>query len=222
MKTLSNYSKILLGYNDNQPIYLDAPSWDCGWYWGFGYLGNKNCHYHVDRLTKIETYNHEAKAFTHEIVNLYDGFKRHFGDTFIIKRDKDVWTLAELFKTFYILKETAEVLWNGCSHLASNPCKDFIINKDEVMRINGIVLPQIFEEIYKVLMRNIDSEKVFSKLVNLNLKGDTQKVVEYMKENAIHTDDLKNIKDLTSADVSNINTYYWIDYYTNKNKVATN
>jgi hypothetical protein len=55
MKTLSNYEKILLGYNNNEPIYLSPPSWDCGWYWGFGYLGNKNCHYHVDGLTKIQS-----------------------------------------------------------------------------------------------------------------------------------------------------------------------
>ena len=59
-----NYKfKQLLGYTkyDHKPIYLDGFSWDCGWYWGFGYLGNKNCHYHVDGLEKIEKYNSEKK-----------------------------------------------------------------------------------------------------------------------------------------------------------------
>ena len=49
--------KIALGKVDGNTIYLSSPSWDCGWYWGFGYLGNKDCHYHIDGLTKIEKYN---------------------------------------------------------------------------------------------------------------------------------------------------------------------
>lgn len=137
MNTLSNYKKVLIGYNNNEPIYLSPPSWDCGWYWGFGYLGNKNCHYHVDGLAKD--------------CNLFDGFKKHFGETLKVT-DKQLWTLCELFKTFYILKETAEVLGIGGAHYTNNPCKDLIINKEEVERINNIVLPQIFEEIYKVLL----------------------------------------------------------------------
>ena len=58
MKTLINYSKkTFIGTVDGEKIYLSAPSWDCGWYWGFGYLGNNNCHYHVDGLKKEEKYN---------------------------------------------------------------------------------------------------------------------------------------------------------------------
>lgn len=220
MKTLSKYpAKIYLGKNDDEKIYLSAPSWDCGWYWGFGYIGSNNRHYHIDGLTTIETYNYEAKAFTHKSVNLYDGFKEHFGDTFIVKRDKDIWTLAELFKSFYTLRETAEMLGSGSAHLTNNPCKDLIINKAEVERINNVVLPQIFEEIYKILHRNIDSEKVFEKVVSINLKGDTQKVVDYMNENHISTDDLKNIKGLTNKDANIIHGYWWKEYHANKAKV---
>jgi hypothetical protein len=221
MKTLSNYTKILLGQKDGENIYLSPPSWDCGWYWGFGYLGNKNCHYHVDGLEKIETYDFEKSVRLYEFVNLYDGFKKHFGNSFIVKREKDIWTLAELFKTFYNLKETAEILGRGGSHLTSNPCKDLIINKDETERINNIVLPQIFEEIYKILYRNADSEKTFKKLVSINLKGNTQKVVDFMKENQIHTDDLKNIDGLTKDDYNIIHTYFWRDFHATKNDKKT-
>ena len=52
--------KVKKDYKDstiaNKYLYIDKHSWDCGWYWGFGYLGNKNCHYHVDGLKKIEKY----------------------------------------------------------------------------------------------------------------------------------------------------------------------
>jgi hypothetical protein len=56
-----------------------------------------------------------------------------------------------LVLTAYTLKNTAEVLGRGGSHMTNNPCKDLIINKDEVTRINNIVLPQIFYELYKLL-----------------------------------------------------------------------
>lgn len=151
MKTTKFDNRIKLGEVDNAPIFLSAPSWDCGWYWGFGYLGNKDCHYHVEGLTKIEKYNHEAKAFTHESVSLYDGFKRHFGESFILKDDNKIWTLAELFATFYCLKETAEVLGRGGSHYTTNPIAEIIKNTDEVKRINEVVLPQLFDAIYDVL-----------------------------------------------------------------------
>lgn len=202
MKTLSNYSKVLLGYNDNQPIYLSPPSWDCGWYWGFGYLGNNNCHYHIDGLSKDK--------------NLFDAFKEHFGDTLRV-RESDLWTLVELFGTFYALKTTTEVLGRGGSHYTSNPCKDLITNKDEVTRINNIVLPQVFEEIYKILQRNTGNDKLFKKLVAINLKGNTQKVVEFMNENSIKTDDLKAIKDLSKEDYYIIHSYWYKDFHA-KNK----
>ena len=216
MKTLSNYTKILLGYNNNEPIYLSPPSWDCGWYWGFGYLGNKNSHYHVDGLTKIETYNSDTKVFTTKSVNLYDGFIEHFGKTLRVRKS-DLWTLVELFKTFYTLKETAEVLGRGGSHYTTNPAKDIIINKDEVERINNVVLPQIFEEIYKILYRNVDNDKVNKELISLNLKGNTNKVVDFMLENNIKTDDLKDIEGLTKDDYYIIHSYYYKRYHANKN-----
>jgi len=138
MKTFKKFKRVCLGKVGGKRIYLSPPSWDCGWYWGFGYLGNKDCHYHVKGLM--------------EKTNLFDGIKQHFDDgTFVLKQDKDTWILSELFATFYALRKTAEVLGRGGSHYTSNPCKDIITNKQEVKRINEIVLPAIFDEIYKLL-----------------------------------------------------------------------
>ncbi len=138
MKTISNYpDKFYLGKSGGERIYLTAPSWDCGWYWGFGYLGNKNCHYHVDGLSKNS--------------DLFDGFKKHFGDTFIIKNDSDIWLLSELFETFYHFKKFAEVYHIGGSNYTNNPLKEIIKNGAELKRINEVILPHVFEEIYKVL-----------------------------------------------------------------------
>lgn len=147
--------KTFIGKKDGYNIYLTSPSWDCGWYWGFGYLGNNRCHYHVDGLKHIENYIKGEDGHFHltsEHVNLYEGFKRHFDeDTFIVKEDNDIWKLAELFETFYRLRETAEVFGRGGSHYTENPCKNILIDKELVNRINEVILPEIFEEIYKIL-----------------------------------------------------------------------
>lgn len=140
MKTLKFTNKIYMGNVDNEKIYLSAPSWDCNWYWGFGYLGNRNYQYHVDGLNAKEN------------INLFDAFKKHFdADTFIIKNDKALWTLCELFSTFYTLKEAAGVLGRGGAHYTTNPIADLIKNKDEVTRINEVILPALFDAIYDVL-----------------------------------------------------------------------
>jgi hypothetical protein len=163
-KLLSNYpSKVLIGINEGQKIYLSAPSWDCGWYWGFGYLGNSQTHYHVDGLKTREWYDAEKKCFQSERLNLFDGFKKHFGNSFKIT-DKDLWTLSELFETFYTLRKTAEVLGRGGAHLTSNPAAEVIKNPEEVTRINDVVLPQIFEEIYKIL-HNAEERSIRNLLV---------------------------------------------------------
>ena len=196
MKTLSNYSKMYLGTNEGEKIYLSPPSWDCGWYWGFGYLGNKNCHYHLDGLPKKEN------------TNLHDALIKHFGTSLQI-RPSHIWTFCELIQTFYTLKETAEVLGRGGCHYTTNPCKDLILNKDETDRINNIVLPQVFEEIYKILKANENNNQMFKELVKLNVKGDTSKVVNFMFEYNIHTDDLKGVEGITSHDFNIIHSYYW-------------
>lgn len=219
MKTnflLSEYpSKIFIGVRDGEEIYLSAPSWDCGWYWGFGYLGNENCHYHVDGLTKHESYDFDNRVWKYEFTSLFDGFKKHFGSSLIV-RDSQLWTLCELFQTFYTLKETAEVLGRGGAHYTTNPCKDIIMNTEEVTRINTVVLPAIFEAIYKILIPAQNNKTLDKKLVALYLEGDTSKVITFMVEHNISTDDLNAIDGLTKNDINYIHSAYWKWYHSNK------
>lgn len=139
METIRTYKeKTFLGKVNNERIYLYRPSWDCNWYWGFGYLGNRNCHYHVSGLMEQK--------------NLYNGLKEHFGDSFVVKNDNDIWTLAELFATFYTSRKASDMLHRGGgSNYTNNPLKDIIKNEAEYNRINSEILPALFDEIYKIL-----------------------------------------------------------------------
>lgn len=134
-------------------VYIERPSWDCGWYWGFGYLERWNYrkqdidfHTHID--TKFSTNKHGRPC------NWFDGMKDILDKGDVFKSDHDCWKFLEIVKTIYGLKETAEVLGRGGSHYAKNPCAELIMNHDEVRRINCKVIPALIDEMYKLLEAN--------------------------------------------------------------------
>jgi len=127
--------------DDRHACKLRAPSWDCGWYWGIGYLGHRDAHFHLNGVVK------EHKT------NMFDALRLEFGDTLAIKDEKDLWTFCELMQTAYTLRETAEVLGRGGTHYMTNPCADIVKNTAEVERINGTVLPAIFDAVEDILTK---------------------------------------------------------------------
>lgn len=141
-RTTKFEDNIFMGESGGLEEYLVAPSWDCDWYWGFGYLQNEGIHHHLDKLNKDK--------------NMFDAIKDYYGDTLndVLKEDKKLWIFCELMQTFYTLKETAEVLGRGGSHYTTNPIKELITNQKEVERINKIILPALFDEIYKLFNQN--------------------------------------------------------------------
>jgi hypothetical protein len=106
-----------------------------------GYLGHRDVHFHLDGVAKEHN------------TNMFDALRLEFGDTLTIKDDKDLWTFCELMRTAYTLKETAEVLGRGGSHYTTNPCADIVKNTAETERINGVVLPAIFDAVEDILTK---------------------------------------------------------------------
>ena len=143
----------LLGKDaDGTKHYLEAAHFDCGWYWGFGYIHTYtnnsrpsmsrdiNAHYHFDSFGRDK---HGRSCC------LYDGIKDALTDLTV--NDKELWTLCELMKTYYTMREYADLLSNGGAHYTTNPQRDLIKNNEELKRINEVVLPAIFEEVYNLL-----------------------------------------------------------------------
>lgn len=140
----------LLGSDKNGINYwLEEPKWDCGWYWGCGYVETYTNNKNPEKARDVESHQHFDGLFLNGKQNGYDTYKTFFKEMTV--NDKELWTLIEVMKTIYILKETAEVIGRGGSHYTTNPCKDIIINQEEVKRINEIVLPALFNEVKKIL-----------------------------------------------------------------------
>lgn len=134
-------------------VYLVAPKFECGWYWGFGYLERWN-----DRIGDIDFHSHLDSTLNSGRGNWRDRMREVFtkedGTAGLIPALQDgetLWTFCEIVKTIYSLQETAEVLGLGGSHITRNPCKELIQNAAEVDRLNKVVIPALIDELYKLL-----------------------------------------------------------------------
>lgn len=155
-RLLRDYPKfVLLGESKEfgGNVYLVAPEVESGWFWSFGYLERWN-----SSCDDIDFHSHLDDELNRQVVNWRDGMKALFtkedGATGLIpalQDDGTLWTFCEIAASIYQLKETAEFLLRGGSHITRNPCKELIQNPTEVHRINAVVIPALIDELYKLL-----------------------------------------------------------------------
>ena len=142
----------LLGKDaDGVYYWLEEGSFDCGWYWGFGYVEMYTDNKRPDWSEDIDSHQHFNGMFFNHNKNAYDAFKDFFADS--VLTDDELWKLVELMKSFYIAREYADMLYCGGAHYTGNPAKDIIKNDDEYNRINKVVIPAIMQKVYKLLSK---------------------------------------------------------------------
>ena len=140
----------LLGTDkDGIKYFLEEPSWDCGWYWGFGYIETYENNARPERSRDINSHQHATdfypdwvlsdKAILNERTFTYD----------------ECWTLAQLFNDFYTLKDLAETMrHNGKlgNYTSDNRGFDFrkIISASED-EINRKRIPEVMAKIIAIL-----------------------------------------------------------------------
>jgi hypothetical protein len=139
----------LLGVGiDGKNYWLEAPSWDCGWYWGFGYVETYTNNKRPDLSRDILSHQHFEGLFSRSNKNTYDALKDFFSA--LTLTDDEIWKLCDYMKTFYTLRETAEVFGRGYSYYTERAKLEIVKNLDMVKTINEIMLPSIFTEIEKL------------------------------------------------------------------------
>jgi hypothetical protein len=110
--------KLLLGKIDNENIYLSKHSWDCDWYWGFGYIGNSKSHFHIDSLlNEVWEVN---KIFTNATLT-----------------QSAWWITRELFHQAYGLKQAAAIYRRGANQVISTGLTDSILSSSKEDQINA-------------------------------------------------------------------------------------
>ena len=129
--------------------WLEEAKWDCDWYWGGGYVETYTNDERPGQSRDINSHSHFDSMFFKGNKNGYDAFKEFFAYTPFSNRE--IWTICELMKSFYIARQYSDMLFTGGAHYTSNPAKETIQNSKEYTRINDDVIPAIMKALYEIL-----------------------------------------------------------------------
>jgi hypothetical protein len=103
-----------------EKLWMTKHSWDCNWYWGFGYIGNKNLHCHADVFIEKLIWMSKEDVFESSIFKTHDQF----------------WEFKDLLKSAYALKKAAEVYHLG-GHCISTKRTKLVVNKRREKSVNA-------------------------------------------------------------------------------------
>jgi hypothetical protein len=134
---------------DGIHYWLEEAKWACGWYWGGGYVENYTNDTRPAFSKDILCHQHFDGMFLNGNKCAFDMFKEFF--VYTPFTDKEIWTICELMKAFYIARKYSDMLFCGGAHFSSNPSSEVIKNEKEYNRINKIVIPDLMNNLYKIL-----------------------------------------------------------------------
>ena len=145
------------GANDEK-FYLNEATWDCDWYWGFGYVKtfekyhkDWSSHTHIkDNFIGQQTiYDwHNCKHYlTDYVYNIYDN-KKLVETTF---SKEEGWKLSELFNQYYYFRSVSDMLHCGGTNTTKANTEQFAGGEDIYKTINEVYLPNIFKQIEDIL-----------------------------------------------------------------------
>ena len=154
-KIINKFGKhYLLGINrDGEYVWLEEPSWDCGWYWGFGYLHTYTNNKQPERSRDLSSHFHFDSTFLNKNKSCRDAFKEYF--KFTVLTDDEIWEFCDYMKTFYTLKSVAELFKNGYSHQTERAKIEVLKSEEQQDLVNKVWLPEVFNRI-KLLLSPVE------------------------------------------------------------------
>ena len=138
----------LLGTDETGTKYwLEAPSWDCDWYWGFGYVETYTNNNYPNKSRDINSHQHFDSLFLNDSkVSAFDAFKEFFKETTL--NEREIHLLIDYMSSFYKLKDVAKTLGVGYSNMT-----------ETAKEINEKILPAIFKQI-DILLSDTDTQQI--------------------------------------------------------------
>lgn len=154
----------LLGIDKSgDKVWLEAARWDFGWYWGFGYIERytsqnpklarditSHSHWDSEIVGQHDYYDTDKQCFRKSSEYIH-----HLNDNPKFKAttlsDRESWELADLMKSFYVLKDAAECIGRGSAHVSSTSESANYKDEELAKRINEQMLPRIFARVYEIL-----------------------------------------------------------------------
>ena len=142
---------------DGQNLWLEEARFDCGWYWGVGYIEsftNNGAPWNSKDIEMHTHFDYQMENQTDEYgrsMNWHDGFKKMCPETPLT--DKEIWTVVELMRSLYTMRRYSDMIYRGGSHYTTNPLWNQIKDPTEYEynRINKTLITAVLEKLYKIL-----------------------------------------------------------------------
>lgn len=132
----------LLGLGkDGCHYWLEEPSWDCDWYWGFGYVETYTYDTNPSISHDINSHQHFDGLFLNGPKDCHSMFTEFFEETPLT--EEEIFQLLELMETFYTLRKAANTFVRGGSHITKNQFKDIVKNERYAKELNTVVIPPV-------------------------------------------------------------------------------
>lgn len=147
---------------DGTNYFYQKAKFDCGWYWGIGYVESFTNNNYPWRARDIDSHTHFDYLMEQQMhpyggrMGWFDGFKNIFHETLL--KDSEIWKVLEIMKSLYTARAYSDMLYRGGSHYTSNPVAGTIKNDAEYERINKVVIPALSEKLYSILDGTADQE----------------------------------------------------------------
>jgi hypothetical protein len=171
-------------YAEGERLYLSKHSWDCGWYWGFGYVGNKDLGAHFDSVFLNDTHT-ASEIFEEQIFT-----------------DSDWWVIRDLFIQAYALKQVAEVYRYGGHQTTKHGITDLIESEGKATEANAD-LKKVLDKVWEFMNIRIENQSLIKEQIEKlakriekierNIKDENEKIEKFQEQrNAL----IKKIKEL--------------------------
>lgn len=151
--TWHNKKYFLLGIDeDGKKYYLEDGKFECGWYWGFGYVEtftNNRC---PEKSADISSHSHFDSMFCNN-GEFVEGFKAFFIKG-VTLTDKEIWKLLEFMGSFYTIRKFADLCHIGGSNVTSVAEERDMINseiEESGNHCNKVVIPNIIKMVQNLL-----------------------------------------------------------------------
>lgn len=148
----------LLGVDENGDKYfLVEPSWDCGWYWGFGYIVTFTNKRNPEKSRDIKSWSHFDNEFLDSSKgDAYTLFNNLLKDSTV--DHSHLFELVDYMMSYYTLSKAAALFRRRYSYQTERARLDLIDRKDYEDEINKKMLPALFAKIKQLLSPNSDED----------------------------------------------------------------
>ena len=153
--------KVYLGKlkGEETRVYLEGFSWDCGWYYGGGYITTRHMHTHFNGcfLDTVDDRGHSLGNFVSPwYKGNFPGESKEIGNGASVWEDlafflddpqfttDEWWRIKDIYKQFYAIQEAAATFQHG-GHCTNADRTDGEINKEMAEKLNihiqDIIIP---------------------------------------------------------------------------------